>query len=152
MFTVLEYLDGSQETVWLRDGTVKYFQGKHVALATVALLIILVGVPYTIILFLWQCLNRVPRWKIFKWTRNTRLNAFVSVHHNPYNSKTRFWTGLLLLVRIILYVTASVTESVKPQISLFITIVLVGGLLSLSKTVGVSVYKNLLVDIFDTIH
>lgn len=55
-------------------------------------------------------------------------------------------------MRIILYVTASVTESVKLQISLFMTIVLVGGLLSLSIIFGVSVYKNLLVDIFDTIH
>ena len=152
MFTVLEYPDGSQEIVWLSDGTVKYFKGKHIALATIALMIIVVGVPYTILLLLWQCLNRAPRWKIFKWTRNTRLNAFVSVHHIPYNSKTHFWTGLLLVVRIVLYITASVTVSANPQISLFMTIVLVGGLLSLSKTVGVSVYKNLLVDIFDTIH
>ena len=40
-FAVLEYPDGSRETVWLPDGNVKYFQGKHVMLALVALLIIL---------------------------------------------------------------------------------------------------------------
>ena len=52
-FAILYYPDGSRETVWLPDGNVKYFQGKHVALVLMALLIILIGVPYTILLFLW---------------------------------------------------------------------------------------------------
>ena len=100
-FTDINYPDGSQETVWLPDGNVKYFQGKHAALVIVALLIILVGVPYTILLLLWQWIVRAPRWK---WTRNTKLNAFIAVYHVPYNSKYRYWTGLLLLVRVVLYI------------------------------------------------
>ena len=150
-FAVLDYPDGSRETVWLPDGNVPYFQGKHVALVLIALLIILVGVPYTILLFLWQWLVRAPEWKVFKWTRNTKLNAFISVHHAPYNSKYRYWTGLLLLVRVVLYITASVTVSADPQTSLLVTIILVGVMLSVSKFAGVTVYKNLLIDILDTI-
>ena len=150
-FAVLNYPDGSQETVWLPDGNVPYFQGKHVALVLVALLIILVGVPYTILLFLWQWLVRAPEWKVFKWTRNTKLSAFVSVHHAPYNSKYRYWTGLLLLVRVVLYITASVTVSRDPQTSLLSTNILIGVMFSLSKFAGVTVYKNLLIDILDTI-
>ena len=150
-YASLVYPDGSQ-TVWLPDGNVKYFQGKHIALVIVALLIILIGVPYTIILFLWQWLVRAPKWKVFKWTRNTKLNAFISVHHVPYNSKYRYWTGLLVLMRVVLYITASVTESNKPQASLLMTIILVGGLL-FSKTLarGVVVYKNLLIDVVDSV-
>ena len=98
-FAVLDYPDGSQETVWLSDGNVPYFRGKHVALILIALLVILVGVPYTILLFLWQWLVYAPEWKVFKWTRNTKLNAFISVHHAPYNSKYRYWTGLLATTR-----------------------------------------------------
>ena len=41
-FAVIDYPDGSQETVWLPDGNVKYFQGKHAALVIVAFFIILV--------------------------------------------------------------------------------------------------------------
>ena len=151
-FAVLDYPDGSQETVWLPDGNVKYFQRKHITLVIVALLIILIGVPYTILLFLWQWLVRAPKWKVFKWTRSTKLNAFISVHHVPYNSKYRYWTGLLLLMRVVLYITASVTESNKPQVSLLMTIILVGGLL-FSKTLarGVVVYKNLLIDVVDSV-
>ena len=151
-FAVLVYPDDSQKTVWLPDGNVKYFQGKHIALVIVALLIILIGVPYTILLFLWQWLVRAPKWNIFKWTRNTKLDTFISAHHVPFNSKYCYWTGLLLLVRVVLYSTASVTVSDNPQASLLMTIILVGSLLS-CKTLarGVVVYKNVLVDVVDTV-
>ena len=131
-FAVLRLPDGSQVVVWLPDGNVKYFQGKHVVLAIVALLIILLGVPYTVILFLWQWIVQASRWKIFKRTRNTKLTAYIATYHAPYNSKYRFWTGLLLLVRAIVYITASITASTKPQTSLSMTIILLVGLFLLS--------------------
>ena len=147
----ISYPDGSQETVWLPDGNVKYFRGKHAALVIVALLIILVGVPYTILLLLWQWIVRAPRWKVFKWTRNTKLNAFIAVYHVPYNSKYRYWTGLLLLVRVILYITASVTVSANPQVSLLATNILVGGLFLLKSIINLKVYKKSITDIVEAI-
>ena len=151
-FVVLHYPDGSRETVWLPDGNVPYFQGKHVALVLIALLIILVGVPYTILLFLWQWLVRAPKWKVFKWTRNTKLNAYISVHHAPYNSKYRYWTGLLLLVRVVLYITASIATSYSnnPQSSLLVTLILVGGLFFLNGITGFRSYKKSIVDVLET--
>ena len=147
----ISYPDGSQETVWLPDGNVKYFQGKHAALVIVALLIILVCVPYTILLLLWQWIVRAPRWKVFKWTRNTKLNAFIAAYHVPYNSKYRYWTGLLLLVRVILYITASVTVSANPEVSLLATIILVGGLFYLNRCIKNSaVYRKSFTDIVET--
>ena len=150
-FTVINYPDGSQETVWLPDANVKYFRGKHAALAIVALLIILIGVPYTLLLLLWQWIVRAPRWKVFKWTRNTKLNAFIAAYHVPHNSKYRYWTGLLLLVRVILYVTVSVTVSDKPQVSLLATNILVGSLLLLKSIINLKVYKKSIVDIVETV-
>ena len=151
-FVVIRYPDGSQETVWLTDGNVKYFRGKHAALVIVALLIILVGAPYTILLLLWQWIVRAPRWKVFKWTRNTKLNAFIAAYHVPYNNKYRYWTGLLLLVRVILYITASVTVSDDPEISLLATIILVGGLFFLNRCIrNLKVYKKSVTDIVETI-
>ena len=86
---VLDYPDGHRETVWLPDGNVPFFKGKHIPLALVALLIIIIGLPYTILLFLWQWIVRAARWKVFKWTRDTKLNAFIASHHVPYNRKYR---------------------------------------------------------------
>ena len=49
---------------------------------------------YIPLLFLWQWLVRVPRrWKIFKWTRSTKLNAVVSTYHEPYTTES-ITTGL----------------------------------------------------------
>ena len=147
----LDYPDGKQEIVWLPDGNVKYFQGKHIPLVLVALLIILIGLPYTILLFLWQWIVRAPRWKIFKWTRNTKLNAFIATYHVPHNSQYRYWTGVLLLVRIVLYVTASVTVSANPQTFPLISSILIGGLILFKGMFGLRVYKTSLVDIVDTV-
>ena len=143
--------DRSQENVWLPDGNVKYFQGKHAALVIVALLIILVGVPYTILLLLWQWIVRAPRWKVFMWTRYTKLNAFIAVYHVPYNSKYRYWTGLLLLVRVILYITASVTLSANPEVSLLATAIVIGTLFLLKSIINLKVYKKSITDIVETI-
>ncbi len=151
-FAVLVYPDGSRETVWLPDGNVPYFQGKHIVLVLVSLLFILIGVPYTFLLFVWQWLVCAPEWKVFKWTRNTKLNAFISVHHVPYNSKYRYWTGLLLLVRVVLYITASIAASStdKPQIALVVTSIFVGGLLFLNGITGFRAYKRSMTDVIET--
>ena len=152
-FSVLLYPDGSQETVWLPDGNIKYFRGKHSALVIVSLFIILFGVPYTILLLLWQWIVRAPRWKIIKWTRNTKLNTFISAYHVPHNCDYRYWTGLLLLVRVVLYITVSVTVSDNPQTSLVVTVVLVGGLFLLKGVTapGLKVYENLITEIIETV-
>ena len=47
----LRYPDSSVQLVWLPDGTVKYLSGKHIALFVMALVIVIVGVVYTLLLF-----------------------------------------------------------------------------------------------------
>ena len=146
-FAKLDYPDGKQEIVWLLDGNVKYFKGKHIPLVIVAVLIILIGLPYTLLLFLWQWIVRAPRWKVFKWTRNTKLNGFITTYHVSHNSKYRYWTGFLLLVRVMLYLTASVTVSTNPQTFPLMSIILIGSLLLFS----LRVYKNSLVNFMNTV-
>ena len=150
-FAILDYPDGKQEIVWLPDGNVKYFHGKHIPLVLVAVLIIIIGLPYTILLFLWQWIVRAPRWKIFKWTRNTKFNVFIATYHVPHNSKYRYWTGLLLLVRVIFYVTTSVTESSNPQTLPLSSALLIGGFFLFKGMSGRRVYRKSLVDIVDTV-
>ena len=151
---VLEYSSGKQEIVWLPDGNVFYFQGKHIPLALVVLMIIIVGLPYTILLFLWQWTAFTPEWKVFKWIKTSKLNTLMTSHHDPHiNSTYRYWTGLLLTARVILYITASATTSANPQTLPIITILLVGGLIVLKSVFGViiRVYKTSFVDIVDTL-
>ena len=135
-FAVLLYPDGSRVVVWLPDGNVPYLQGKHIALFVTACFIILIGVPYTLLLFFWQWLIQTPNRFFFTWTKNTRLNTIITTYHAPYNYKHRYWTGLLLLVRVVLYISAAVTVSDDPRIQFLITIILVGGLIFLKGYYG----------------
>ena len=150
-FAVLDYPDGSRQTVWLLDGSVMYFKGKHVPLALMALLIILIGLPYTITLFLWQWIVRAPSWRGLRWTRHSKLNAFITAYHVPYNRKYRYWTGLLLLVRVVLYITSAVTVSANPQTIALLTSILVGGLLVFQVFGSIRLYNNSLVNVIDTV-
>ena len=150
-YATLDYPDGKQEIVWLPDGNVKYFQGKHIPLVLAAVLIIIIGLPYTILLFLWQWIVCAPRWKIFNWTRNTKLNVFIATYHVSHNSKYRYWTGLLFLMRVVFYVSTSVTESSDPETLALSSALLIGGLILLKGVSGRRVYRKSLVDVVDTV-
>ena len=150
-FSVFLYPNGSKLVVWLPDGNLKYGQEKHIALIVAALLIVLVGVPYTLLLFFWQWLIQTPEGKLFKWTKDTKLNAVITTYHVPYNYKHRYWTGLLMLVRVVLYITAAVTNSGNPQLPLLMTVILIGGLFFLKSIIGIRLYKSILVDIMETV-
>ena len=150
-YAVLDYPDGSQDIVWLPDASVKYCQGKHIGLFVAALLIVMIGIPYTFLLFSWQWLVKSPKWSCLKWTRNTKLNFFITTHHTPYNSRHRYWTGLTLLIRVILYITAATTESSNPKVVPLLAVFLVGGLVFVKGIFGMRIYVNLFADIVDTI-
>ena len=83
-FAILNYPDGSREVVWLPDASVKYLQGKHVLLFLTAIIIIIIGIPYTVLLFSWQWLLRAPHNKVLKWIRNTKLNSFMDAYLAPH--------------------------------------------------------------------
>ena len=100
---ILTYPDGSSEMLWLPDVTVKYLSGKHIPLFIAAVLILLVGLIYTVLLFSWQWLLYLPKWRMFKWSRNPKIQTFIGTYHTPYTPKHRYWTGLLLIVCIVLY-------------------------------------------------
>ena len=79
---ILEHSDGSSEMLWLPDATVKYLSGKHIPLFIAAVLILLVGLVYTALLFSWQWLLYLPRWRIFEWSRNPKTQMFIETYHN----------------------------------------------------------------------
>ena len=95
------FLDNGRQVVWLYDGNVEYFRGKHIPLVILATLFMLAFlVPYTLIVLCIQCLQRRSWYGLLGWVR--RLKPLLDAYTGPYKDKYRFWTGLLLLVRFIL--------------------------------------------------
>ena len=151
---ILQYPYRSNKTlhVWLPDATVEYLSGKHIPLFITAVFILLLCLVYTVLLFSWQWLLHLPKWRIFKWSRNPKIQTFIGTYHIPYTSKVRYWTGLLLISRIVLYLVAAVNTSNNPTIALtaiiFIVCFIIG--LRLLFTNGSSLYRKWPVDVLET--
>ena len=102
-YTQLDYPDNHTITVWLYDGTITYFKGKHVYLAVVAILVIaFLTLPYVLLLTFGYRLLAYSNRQYFFWF-NT-FKPFLDPYYAPFNDKTRYWSGFLLLVRGGLYV------------------------------------------------
>ena len=140
-FTILHYPDGSHEVVWLPDATVSYFLGKHSALFIAALFVLTICTVYTILIFSWQWLLYLQNKRYFRWFLNQKLSLFIEPYHVPYTPHHRYWTGLLLLVRIVLYLTSAVNVSGDPSINLLVTGIAVSFLLFLKGYFG-NIYRN----------
>jgi hypothetical protein len=147
---ILEYPDGSSEMLWLPDATIKYLSGKHIPLFIAAVLILLVGLVYTALLFSWQWLLYLPRWRILKWSRNPKIQTFIETYHKPHTPKHRYWTGLLLIVRVILYLVAATNVSNDPTIALTAISFTVCCIFALSKLFGSRLYRKWPVDVLET--
>ena len=144
LFAVLVYpADGSQEAVWAyRWKCEVHPRNAHIALVLLSLTKILIGVPYTILLLAWQKLI---------CTLSGRFSNAQGTLSSTSNSKYRYWTCLLLHVRIVSYITTSIatSDSDKPQTVLLATLILIKGLLFLKGIVGKQVYKSLTVDVLE---
>ena len=146
----LIYPDGSKKNVWLPDASVEYLTGKHAALFFIALLILLAGLLYTVLLLTWQCLLRCPR-KRLKLIMSQKLSYFLQTYHVPYTLKHRYWTGLLLLVRVSIYLISGFNPTGDPRISLISTALIMSFCFLYTNMFGVRIYKNWLINAMESI-
>ena len=138
----LKFPNGSFESVWLPDATIKYLQGGHISLFIAATVILILGAAYTFLILFWQWL--------LKWVKYQKLCHFLEPYHAPYILKHRYWTGLLLLVRIAIYLAISLNGSGDPSMNLLVIIVATSGLLFLKGQIG-QIYKSKKIDVIETI-
>ena len=101
--TTLEYPHDKMQVVWLSDGNINYLHGKHIPLFVVGILfLVFVFLPYTLLLLLGQWLQKFSGIKVLSWMNNLKLKAFLEAYYAPYMIKHRYWTGLLLVARLVL--------------------------------------------------
>ena len=151
MGAIVNYPNGSYQIVWRPDSSVKYFQGKHIPLFLLATILVLAGLVYTIILFTWQWLLRAPNTRLLSWVGNTKLNLFMDAYHAPYQPKYRFWTGLLLFVRIIINFQLEIDISKNHPYSLLNIGCLLTLLLLVKASLCDKLYKWKLLDFIESI-
>ena len=146
-YGTLNYPISEPTVLWLPDASVKFLKGRYIILFIATLLILIAGAFYTILVFSWQWLLHLPQWKIFNWVRNPRIQTFIETYHIPYTAKYRYWTGLLLLMRAILYLVSTMNVSNDPQVVLNSITITVGVLLFLKGRL----YKMWALDMLETL-
>ena len=118
-FTYLEYPDGAKVAVWLYDGNVRYLKGKHIPLFLTALLVLLLlFLPYTLLLLFGQWIQAHSEKRIFSWISNYRVKPFLDAYHAPYRNKYRYWPGLLLVLRCVLFLVFAFNVLGNPSVNL----------------------------------
>ena len=140
--TDLEYPDKSVRKIWLYDGNVDYLTNKHIPLFIAALLLLLISLPYTAILIFIQYLQHWSSYRVLFWVK--KLKPLFDAYTGPYKDKHRYWIGLLLLVRIVLFLIFSLNIHESADINLLAIIVTVLLLLALAGSVYKRWYLNVI--------
>ena len=108
-YTSLEYPTNSHIAVWLYDGNIPYLSSKHIPLFTAAMVcLIVLFLPYMILLVFGQWLQAKSELRIFSWINSPKIKSFLDTYHAPYTDKHRYWTGLMLLFRVVLFFISAV--------------------------------------------
>ena len=136
----------STQFLWIVDANVPYFQSKHLALGIFVLLVLLLLViPYTLILLFSPLVesamgSQTCFRKIYLFSR-----PFLDAYGGIYKDNYRFWTGFLMLCRILLLLVISFSDN--NSVIILTIIVTVSVILTLSmwlKGVYQSHYLNML--------
>ena len=92
-----------QWTVWSVDGNINYGTTKHLILVAFSVVVLVLSIIYSCLIFSTQWLQRYSH----LCCRSTndpvlKLLPFIDAYTGPYKERYRFWTGLLLIVRLLL--------------------------------------------------
>ena len=121
--TELEYPHNDSRIVWLLDGNVAYLQTQYLVLVVFAIVILVfLFVPYTLLLFFAHWLQALSHWRIFSWLN--KIKPFIDTYHAPYKKQTRYWTGLLLFMRIFLFAFDAINSEFITVVITSITVIL----------------------------
>ena len=147
-FTVVDVSDGSKYFVWLEDGNVRYLQGKHIPLFLVSILFLVVlFIPYTLSVMLGPWLQTKTRYRVFCWV--LKLKPFFDACFGPLKDKHRYWTGVLLVSRVILSLISAVNVLGDDSVNLVAITILVIILMALLWQSG-GVYKLWIFSLLDS--
>ena len=96
--------------VWLYDGNIKLFEFRHAILfAFGGLITTILIIPYTTILLFLPCLQSKSDWRVLGWVN--KLKPFLDSYAGPFKDRYRFWSGVLIFVRLPLYLLFAMSDN-----------------------------------------
>ena len=142
--TTLTNCNNTPTSLWLLDGNYKFLHWPHVLLFLSALLMLVAHVlPFTFLILLSPQLQAYSHLKLLKWV--TKFTPLIDAFHGQYKTKYRYWTGLMLFLRLVLFSIYTGNVLGNPRLNLLVTILALACLLLIWVKVG-RVYKNKLLN------
>ena len=110
-FKTLHHLNsnGSIDNItlcWYSDCNVQYMKGRHIPLGMAGFISGLCLLPFAFLLLFTDLLSKISFFSCM-W----KLKPFLDAYTGPYTNQGRYWTGLLLVVRLALFVASSFNHS-----------------------------------------
>ena len=132
---------GSSSLVWLRDGNVAYVEGAHIALFAMALMAtVLYIVPFTLLLLLAPCLQACSSHLLLRWVN--RQKPLLDAYQGPYNTNFRSWTGVMLLLRVVLFAIFAGNAFGNPQVNLIAIAIVILAVSMVLNCLKFNLYKR----------
>ena len=147
-FTYLTYPGNHSSPRWLYDPNITFLQGKHIPLFIAAVVFgLFFIIPFTFLLLFAPCIQAYSGHWTLRWTKN--FIPLLDSYQGPYKNNTRYWTGLMLVVRTILFTVYAINSLGDPKINLLVTASVVILILALNLQVG-TVYKRVILNFLET--
>lgn len=141
----LNFSHGVVHKVWLPDGNVPYFSGKHIPLFFIAVAFTALLLGYVMVLTFVQWLQKCS-WRGMFWVN--KLKPLFDAYTGPYKDRFRFWTGFLLIVRTTLFVFYALSNTLNTEAKLIVTAIACCVIIVFGWTFG-GVYKKWQLDILE---
>ena len=130
----------------MAGGNLRFLQGKHISLVLMSTLFALFYIiPLTLLLLFAPVLQRAHNHRVVRLVQG--LKPLLDTFQGPYKDRFHWWSGLMLVIRIILFI--ALTANTKHDLRLSALFVGVTALpLALLSAAGV--YKNKLLNLHET--
>ena len=132
---------------WYVDANVKYLEGKHIPLFCMGIFFGILCVGFTMSLLCIQRLQKVSHVRLFRWV--TKLKPFFDAYTGPFSPCGRFWTGLLLLMRLLLTIVVSLNILDADNLNILATVVAIVLLLAAAWIVRPGIYTRWTLDFLE---
>ena len=144
LFYTMVYTSHGPKTVWTADGNVDYLGPQHAPLfATAVAVLLLLWLPYTLLLFLGQSLQKCNCQLVVRMLM--KIKPLLDAHYGPLKSKHRYWFGALLLARATILLISALVPANHSSVTVLCILVT-----SVVLThFGHFVYPNLAVAVFE---
>ncbi len=95
--------------IWSEDQTIDCLQGKHMILFILSVFCFTTAFLYTLCLLSIQCLEQGSSWYPLRWVN--KLRPFFDANTGPCRDNYRFWPGLVLLFKLVVFVSSILLDN-----------------------------------------